>query len=374
MNIEVAAVRVRIPLVRPFTSAAGHWSARESWLVRLRDADGRCGVGEAALDPLAGLAAMTALEAHVRERVARIEQTSGAHGSAEGSAPVVTLEDPDALDGAARAAQAAFAGALLDGGWIVPGDGSSSGRPMPGVAVPVNATIDAVATDQAVEDARRAVEAGFRTLKLKAPAAESAGQLAGRIAVVRAAVGDGVGLRIDANGAWSIAEARIRIDALASLGLAYVEQPVATVPELAELRRGSPVPVAADEVVASPAAASAVLDALAADVLVVKPARVGGPLAALRIADLAAARGVPVVVSTLLETGVGVGTALRVAAALPDGPAHGLATTGFLASDLLSTPLVVRDGAMEVPARGTWPGPDDAAVRGFTVAAAGSPW
>jgi L-alanine-DL-glutamate epimerase-like enolase superfamily enzyme len=90
----------------------------------------------------------------------------------------------------------------------------------------------------------------------------------------------------------------------------------------------------------------------AADVLVVKPARVGGPGEARAIAAAAAGRGLGVTISNLLETGVGLVAALRVAASLPDpdrGYAHGLATAGVLMSDLLATPLEVHDGRIAVP-------------------------
>lgn len=115
------------------------------------------------------------------------------------------------------------------------------------------------------------------------------------------------------------------------------------------------MPIGADESVSSVAAARELLAARAADVLVVKPARVGGPTAAWEIADMAAAEGVPVVVSTLFETGVGISAALAVAAGLAavDGAtrdyAHGLATADLLESDLLTRPMQAIGGRIAVP-------------------------
>ena len=104
------------------------------------------------------------------------------------------------------------------------------------------------------------------------------------------------------------------------------------------------------------AAARAVLDAGAADVLVVKPARVGGPVAVAEIATLAAERGVPVVISSLFETGVGLALGLACAAALPDVPGwpaadrdHGLATADLLATTCSSARLLVEAGRMRAP-------------------------
>ncbi len=153
------------------------------------------------------------------------------------------------------------------------------------------------------------------------------------------------------------------------LDLAYVEQPIPAgdIPALVGLRRGSPVRIAADESVASRPAARALLDAGAVDVLVIKPGRVGGGLEALAIAEEADAAGVGVTISTLLETGAGLSTALRVAASLPGDRehAHGLATSDVLVSDLLASPLVTTDGRISVPGAGLVL--DEAALERWTV-------
>ena len=117
----------------------------------------------------------------------------------------------------------------------------------------------------------------------------------------------------------------------------------------AELRRRVGVPVAADEAVYAPVAARRLLAEGAADVLVVKPARVGGPVAVAEIAAAARAAGVPVVLSTLFETGIGIAAARACAGGLPGGLAHGLATAGLLEHDLLEEPLVVDGGRMTAP-------------------------
>jgi L-alanine-DL-glutamate epimerase-like enolase superfamily enzyme len=175
---------------------------------------------------------------------------------------------------------------------------------------------------------------------------------------VRSAVGDAVALRLDVNGTWSPADAAERLRVLAGVGLQYVEQPLSpsALASAATLRDRTGTPLAADEAVASVEAARAILDAGAADVLVVKPARVGGPAAVGAIAALAAQRGVPIVISSLFETGVGLAAALACAATLPDVPGwpaaerdHGLATADLLADDLLVRPLAIAAGRMHAP-------------------------
>ncbi len=181
--------------------------------------------------------------------------------------------------------------------------------------------------------------------------------LVDRVRAVREAIGTDVRLRLDVNGAWDPPTAEDRLEALARFDLEYVEQPLAgdDAAALADLRRRVRVPIAADETVTSVKAARELLEAGAVDVLVVKPARVGGLVVGAEIATLAAEHGVPVVVSTLFETGIGIAAALAMAAALPEvdgtpgGVDHGLATAGLLEHDLLRGELVVEDGRMWLP-------------------------
>ena len=247
-----------------------------------------------------------------------------------------------------------------------------------GDGVGVNATIPLLGPAASAEAARQSVDAGFLTLKLKAGAERETEVLVDRVRAVREAIGPDVHLRLDVNGAWDPPTAEERLEAVERFGLEYVEQPLAgdDAEALAELRRRVRVPIAADESVTSVKAARELLDAEAVDVLVVKPARVGGLVVGAEIAALAAERGVPVVVSTLFETGVGIAAALAMAARLPEvvfggratAPDHGLATAGLLEHDLLRDELVVDDGRMWLPDE---PGPgglgievdDDAVAR-----------
>jgi O-succinylbenzoate synthase len=134
----------------------------------------------------------------------------------------------------------------------------------------------------------------------------------------------------------------------------------------AALRERVRVPIALDESIDSEGAARAALAEGAADVVVVKPARVGGKAAIMRIVEAASAAGALVVLGTYFETGVGIAAVLRIAAAMRDGrvlegplalepaaspePAHGLATAGLLVHDLLAVPLPIAKGRMAVPA------------------------
>jgi L-alanine-DL-glutamate epimerase-like enolase superfamily enzyme len=188
-------------------------------------------------------------------------------------------------------------------------------------------------------------------------------------------VGPEVRLRLDVNGAWDLPTAEERLEAIARFDLEYVEQPLPADDSAgaAELRTRVRVPLAADEAVYSTHAVRRILAEGAADVLVVKPARVGGPVAVAEIAAVAAGSGVPVVLSTLFETGIGISAARACAAGLPGGLAHGLATAGLLEHDLLALPLAVEDGLMIAPggpgSEGLGIRLDDGALRRFAVEA-----
>jgi O-succinylbenzoate synthase len=169
---------------------------------------------------------------------------------------------------------------------------------------------------------------------------------------LRAAVGPEPRLRIDAAGAWDLDTATERIDAVEPFRIEFVEQPLTAwdVAGHAALRERVRVPIALDESIDSEGSARAALAERAADLIVVKPARVGGLAATMRIVEAARTTGVSVVLGTYFETGVGIASALRIAASMPaPGPAHGLATAGLLVHDLLAAPLAIDKGRMAVP-------------------------
>jgi L-alanine-DL-glutamate epimerase-like enolase superfamily enzyme len=217
--------------------------------------------------------------------------------------------------------------------------------------VAVNGLIGRVSPEEAATQARALVGAGFGCLKVKG-GGEPAHVIVARLSAVRAAVGAAVALRLDLNGSLDEAAAAHLLPDLARLELEHVEQPIpadAGLAALARLRASADTLIAADESVTGFDTARGLLDASAVDVLVIKPARVGGLPEAMRIVDLAAGAGTPVVVSTLFETGVGIAAALHLAATVPGERAHGLATAGLLASDLLARPLSIVHGRMVVP-------------------------
>jgi O-succinylbenzoate synthase len=160
-------------------------------------------------------------------------------------------------------------------------------------------------------------------------------------------VGPAVALRVDANGAWDLDTAVARLGALSRYGIELAEQPVASIEDLAHVRRRVAVPVAADECVRSVADAQRVRALDAADAVVLKVQPLGGVRAALEVAEAA---GLPAIPTSMMETSVGIAAGLALAAALDDLPyACGLATAALLPADVTREPLAPSvDGRMRV--------------------------
>jgi O-succinylbenzoate synthase len=221
--------------------------------------------------------------------------------------------------------------------------------------IPVNATVPAVDADSVAAVLTRFP--GCRTAKVKVAAGDQTlAQDVARVRATREALGPEGRVRLDANGGWNVDEAEHAIHALAEFDLEYVEQPCATVDELAEIRRRTTymgIPIAADESVRRAADPLAVAEAGAADLLVIKAQPLGGIRRALAIM---ASAGLPVTVSSALDTSVGLAMGAALAAAVPALEYDcGLGTASLLAADVTRDPLSPEDGA--IPVRRVLPDP-----------------
>jgi O-succinylbenzoate synthase len=182
--------------------------------------------------------------------------------------------------------------------------------------------------------------AGFDAVKVKVRSADDVAL----VERVRDAVGPGVSLRVDANGAFDVETALDVIARLGRLDVDLVEQPVASLEDLARVRRRARVALAADESVRSIADARRLCTLGAADAVVLKVQPLGGVRAALAVAEEAGVAAIP---TSMMETSVGLAAGLALACALPELPfACGLATASLLTHDVTRDPLVPRDGAL----------------------------
>ncbi|WKV16264.1 o-succinylbenzoate synthase [Janibacter limosus] len=216
--------------------------------------------------------------------------------------------------------------------------------------VPVNATVPAVPAERVAQVPAR--YDGCTTAKVKvAERGQTEQDDIDRVAAVRDLMGPDARIRVDANGGWSLTRAADMLAGLAPFGLEYAEQPCADVRDPAHLRvdrahNGVDVPVAADESIRKAEDPLQVARLRAADVIVVKVAPLGGVTAALRIVDEC---GLPAVVSSAIDSSIGLRAGVALAAALPSlEHACGLGTGALLAADVTTDPLLPAGGVLPV--------------------------
>jgi L-alanine-DL-glutamate epimerase-like enolase superfamily enzyme len=335
MRLTIA--RHTLSLAQPFHSAGATVNERVLAIVAIADDDGLVGYGEAApLEPYDGVSFARVWQA-LHSYTAVLDGARGMNGAQIVDACRRVEDLPAAL--------AAIDMALWDRA------GRASGRPLaalitdePASAVEVNAVLSATDREQAAAQAAHAVEQGFACLKVKV----AIGDDAGRLAAVRAAAGNAVAIRIDANGAWDVPHAIRNIEALAPVGLELVEEPTHGLHAVREVREQVAVRVAIDETAAEHGA----LGAGVADAVCLKISRCGGIAGLLAAATLVRASGAEVYLASTLDGPLGIAAAVHAAAALASrGPVApcGLATLSLFEDEAVAHELPVRAGHIAVP-------------------------
>jgi o-succinylbenzoate synthase len=335
--MRIASVEVipyALPFREPYVTARGRLDRREMVLLRLRSEDGLVGLGEAVPLSLRGgrvLADVVTELERLRERDSLDEATLRG----------------DALSLSAPARCAALT-ALLDlrGRTAAAEDAA----PAETNAVVCNATLSAGEPAAVAAEASRWAEDGFETFKLKLGTDDDFGQ----VLAVREAVGPRARIRVDANAAWDVETARCTLKALEPLEVELAEQPVATLEEAVEVATWTSIPIAGDESIESKADAERARAMRACSLTGIKLSKVGGPEAAIEIAEV-----LPAYVSSALDGPAGIAAAAQVAQTLcaaagsadPD-LAHGLATQRLFSSTIASVESELRDGMLHPP-----PGP-----------------
>lgn len=330
---EAEVVPYALPFREPYVTARGRLDRREMALLRLRADDGLVGLGEAVPLAMRGGAGLAQVVEEL-ERLAEWDELDEA--SLSGSAAHLSLP-----------ARCAALTALLDlRGRRAAAEGDSN--PTPAEPIECNATLVAGEPAAVAADAEGWAEDGFRSFKLKLGAGDDVGQ----VRAVREAIGPEAKIRVDANAAWDVETAKRTLAALEPLDVELAEQPVTTLAQMAEVAGGTSISLAADESVESRADAERALAMKACALTGVKLSKVGGPEAAIEIAEV-----LPVYVSSALDGPVGIAAAAQVAQTLRPGAgdaaklAQGLATQRLFVSTVASVACELR-GAMLHPPEG----------------------
>ncbi len=363
MNItDVQWHPYRIPLRKPLVTAHRTLTFRDGAVVELHTQKGACGYGEIA--PLPDFSQET-----LNETLDRFQQSPFIH-SLRGKQPLKALNELYAEVGRLPAsALCGLESALLDMlgqeqsrnvSTLLARDGNRLYRKAqitaptlpirPHRNIPVNAVVGGVTTNDILASARAAVAAGFRCIKLKVGKREQ--EDIERITAVRQTIGPEITLRLDANEGWSFETARTVLQRCAGQQIQYVEQPLRAddLSGMHDLRQAVTIPIAADEAVRDLESVRRVLNAEAADILVLKPQLTGGLCLSRLIIREAMKYGVGCVITSTIETGIGIAGAVHLAAASPEVRLEcGLATLDLLTDDLLQGELRISNGHVAVP-------------------------
>jgi o-succinylbenzoate synthase len=333
--MKIASVEVTpyaLPFRAPYVTARGRLRRREMVLLRLRSGDGLVGLGEAVPLSLRG-------GADLAQVVKELEQLGERDSLDEGT----LRDDAIALSPPARCAALT---ALLD----LRGRRAATGSAKASETQPVkcNATLVAGEPTAVTTDALNWAADGFSSFKLKLGVGDDVGQ----VRAVREAVGAEARIRVDANAAWSVETAKRTLAALEPFEIELAEQPVADLDEAAEVSAATSIPLAGDESIESRADAERALAAEAFELAGIKLSKVGGPEAAIEIAEV-----LPSFLTSALDGPVGIAAAAQVAQTLDAAPrakgtalAHGLATQRLFSSTIASVECEVRDGMLYPPA------------------------
>lgn len=337
--MRIAEVRIQpysVPLVRPWMGASAAMARRRGALVAVLTADGITGWGDCAPLPSTG-------DAGLQAAIVALSAAIGRLSGIELDTALTLIESIDKPE-----ARWAFETALLDA------RARSEGLPLSRVlsatsvdAVEVNAALGPL-DEACLNRSRAALGQGFAIGKIKV----GLGAVEDEIMALREVVsvtGSRLRLRLDANQAWSEDDARRMLGALAALPIDGIEEPLTcpTPASLAALQADLPFPIAVDESIRE-LGLPALLAQRSIRRLVIKPARLGGLRSVLRIADRCADADVELVLTSVVDTAIGVTAAAHLAAALPRRAVHGLATSAWLAEDIAPQPAVI-SGLLRLP-------------------------
>ncbi len=330
-----------LPFAQSFNTAHGEMAMREGAILTITTDTGLLGIGEMAPLPAFGSEMLVEACEALAEAIPRLRESpldtalqviQSMPSSVACGLEMALLDIQSKRDGY-------DIGMLLSDGPF---------RPL----IPVNAVISAQSVEDVFVSALSAKQRGFSCVKLKVGSTNNPAVEIERVAAARSALGPDMHLRLDANEAWTLAEAKTILSQCVPYRIQYVEQPLPRhdLTGTQHLRRTLSIPIALDEAIHSLESARRVMRYGAADILIIKPQLAGGLYTSRQIITEAAQRGIQCVITTTIESGISLAAALHLVAASPEVTLEcGLATQHLLIDNLIREEFVILNGMMKVP-------------------------
>jgi len=335
-NLELTYSPYRLELNSSFKTAHGKFIDRKGFIISIRNSNGVEGIGDTAPFPEIGSESLEDAEQALKSMKLdlKIELTSIHESFKE------LLNDYDSLPSLRHGIEQALLNLICKEKNVTIDKLLELNLKR---VINVNASIGFLTEDETILKAKKLIEMGFKTLKIKT-GRNNFEEDYNCIKTVRDQFGNDVKLRIDANGKWEPDEAVKYLTKLEDLNLEYAEQPVNSLDNFVKLKSNVSLPLAADESIRTKKAAEEFITKNVIDYLILKPMIIGGLLPTLEIIELAEKNNIIPVITSSFESVIGKANAVIAAASVKKEIAHGLAVADYFKQDLIPDPFPVKDG------------------------------
>ena len=339
-NLELTYSPYKLKLKSSFETAHGKFDVRKGFIISIRNSNGVAGIGDTAPFPEIGSESLDDAE-HALNNIKldlKIELTNIRESFKE------LLNDYDSLPSLRHGTEQALLNLICKekNATIV----KLLELNLKSI-INVNASIGFLTVDETIKKAKKLIEKGFKTFKIKA-GRDNFEDDYNCMKAVRDEFGNDVILRIDANGKWNLESAIDNLEKLEDLNLEYAEQPVNSLNNFVKLKSHTSVPLAADESIRTKKAAEDFINKSVVDYLILKPMIIGGLLPTLEIIELAEKNNITPVITSSFESAIGKANAVIAAATVKRDTAHGLALNDYFENDVIPDPFPVKDGKISL--------------------------
>lgn len=339
-KLELTYHPYELKLKIPFETSKGKISERKGFIISLKSQSGKTGIGDVA--PLSEFGSETYEQAERRISPMKIAMRAGIEDIRK------SLKDLLSVFNSHPALKHGLEQAII---YLICNERNKTIAELLELKlkkeISVNAAIGFQNPDEAVSSARKFVDEGFTTLKIKT-GKENFDDDFDIIKAIRESVGEDIKIRIDSNGKWTVEQAAEYLNRLQEFSIEYAEQPVNTIDEFKEIKNKTSVPLAADESIRNFETAQKFILEKAIDFVILKPMMLGGIIPTLDIIELAEKNKVIPVITSSFESAIGRGYAVIAAASVKVDIAHGLSVSKYFEDDIANDKYPVIDGKIRV--------------------------